>query len=91
MKYLFAPICAFHMYAVGYEVNHHPPFSVRRLHITGCKCKLINFNQYNLRVCIYAFFFVATYSFVPPFRKAKFRGVPSRAMVKFGCAVGTKK
>jgi hypothetical protein len=26
LKYLFAPICAFHKYAVGYEVYHHPPF-----------------------------------------------------------------
>jgi hypothetical protein len=22
----FAPICAFHTYAVGYEVYRHPPF-----------------------------------------------------------------
>jgi hypothetical protein len=24
LKYLFAPVCAFHMYAVGYKVYHHP-------------------------------------------------------------------
>jgi hypothetical protein len=35
--------------------------------------------------------FVATYCFVPPFRKAKFCGVPSRAIVKVGCAVGRKR
>jgi hypothetical protein len=26
LKYLSAPICAFHMYSVGYEVYHHPHF-----------------------------------------------------------------
>jgi hypothetical protein len=25
LKYLFALICAFYMYAVGYEVYQHPP------------------------------------------------------------------
>jgi hypothetical protein len=52
MKYLFAPICAFHMYAVGYEVYHHPPCLQIGLHSTGHKCKEINFNQHNLMVCI---------------------------------------
>jgi hypothetical protein len=33
-------------------------------------------------------FFVATYCFVPPLRKAKFCGVPSRTTIKVGCAVG---
>jgi hypothetical protein len=36
-------------------------------------------------------FFMATYCFVPPFHKAKFCGVPSRATVKLGCAVGKEK
>jgi hypothetical protein len=31
------------MYAVGYEVNHHPPFLLIDFHIIGCKCKLIKF------------------------------------------------
>jgi hypothetical protein len=31
---------------------------------------------------------VATYCFVPTFRKAKFCGVPSGAIVIVGCAVG---
>jgi hypothetical protein len=31
------------------------------------------------------------YCFVPPFRKAKFCGVPSRAIVKVGIVVGKKK
>jgi hypothetical protein len=30
------------------------------------------------------------YSFVPPFRKAKFCGVPSRVFDKLGCAAGEK-
>jgi hypothetical protein len=82
------------MYAVCYEVYHHPPFLRIGLHSIGCKCKLINFmydvinfNQYNLRgysICN----FVATYCFVSPFRKAKFCGVPSRAI---GCAVDKKR
>jgi hypothetical protein len=36
------------MYAVGYEVYHHPPYLLTGLHSIGCKCKLINFNQYDL-------------------------------------------
>jgi hypothetical protein len=36
-------------------------------------------------------FFVATYCFVPPFRKAKLYGVPSRAAVKVGYATGKKR
>jgi hypothetical protein len=43
-KYLFAPICVFHVYVVGYEVYHHPPFLQIDLRSTGCKCKLTNFN-----------------------------------------------
>jgi hypothetical protein len=34
---------------------------------------------------------VATYCFVPPFRKAIFCGVPSRAIVKAGGAVGKRR
>jgi hypothetical protein len=52
LKYLFVPICALHMYAVGHEVYHNPPFLLIGLHSIGCKCKLINFSQYNLRVYI---------------------------------------
>jgi hypothetical protein len=33
---------------------------------------------------------VATYYFVPPFRNAKFCGVPSQAIVKFGSEVSKK-
>jgi hypothetical protein len=78
------------MYAVGYEVYHHPQFSLTGLHNTVCKCNLINFNQYNLRAYRPAFF-VTMYCFVLPFCKAKFCGVPSEAIVKVGCAVGKKK
>jgi hypothetical protein len=35
---MFVPICAFNMYAVGYEVYHHPPFLLIGLHNTGYKC-----------------------------------------------------
>jgi hypothetical protein len=52
LKYLFAPICTFHRYAVGYEVYYNPPLFLIDLHSIGSKCKLINFNQYNLRVYI---------------------------------------
>jgi hypothetical protein len=52
LKYLFVPICAFHTYAVGYEVSHHPPFLLIDLHRIGCKRKLINFNEYNLIIYI---------------------------------------
>jgi hypothetical protein len=38
------------MYAVGNKVYHHPPFLLIGLYSIVCKCKLINFNQYNLRV-----------------------------------------
>jgi hypothetical protein len=78
------------MYAVGYEVYHHPPYLLIGLHGTGCKCKLINLNQYNLRVYIGPAYFVATY-FVPPFREAKFCDVPSLVIIKVGCAVGKKR
>jgi hypothetical protein len=33
---------------------------------------------------------MAVYSFVPPFRKAKFCDVPSRVFNKLGCAAGEK-
>jgi hypothetical protein len=33
---------------------------------------------------------VSTCSFAPPFRKAKFCGVPSRAIAKVGCAMDKK-
>jgi hypothetical protein len=36
------------MYAVGCEVYYHPPFLLIGLHSIEYKCKLINFNQYNL-------------------------------------------
>jgi hypothetical protein len=36
-------------YTVGYELCHHPPFLLIGLHRIGCKCKLINCNQYNLQ------------------------------------------
>jgi hypothetical protein len=70
--YLFASICTFHIYKVGYEVYHHPPFLLIGLHNIGRMCKLINFNQYKLRVYIdYASrIFVTTCCFVSPFRKA---------------------
>jgi hypothetical protein len=53
MKYLFAPICAFHMYTVGCEVYYHPSLLLIGLHTIVSKCKLINFNQYNLKVYTY--------------------------------------
>jgi hypothetical protein len=52
IKYLFAPICAFHMYAVGYEVFHHPPFILIVLHSTGFKRRWINFNQCMLSIYV---------------------------------------
>jgi hypothetical protein len=55
LKYLFVPICACHMYAVGYEVYQHPPSLLIGLHSVACKCQLINFNQYDLRVYIRIF------------------------------------
>jgi predicted Abi (CAAX) family protease len=39
LKYLFAPICAFHLYAVGYKVYHHPQFLLTGLYSIGCKRK----------------------------------------------------
>jgi hypothetical protein len=53
-----APICAFHMYAVGYEVCHYPPFLLTGLHGIGYKCMLMCFNQCNLRVYIYDLHFL---------------------------------
>jgi hypothetical protein len=50
--FVFGPTSDFHVYAVGYEVYHHPPFALIGLHSIGCKGKLINFNQFNLRVYI---------------------------------------
>jgi hypothetical protein len=35
-------------------------------------------------------FFVALYCFLPPFQKAIFCGVSSRAIVKVGCVIGKK-
>jgi hypothetical protein len=40
LKYLFVLILAFHMYAIGYEVNHHPTFLLTGLHSIACKCKM---------------------------------------------------
>jgi hypothetical protein len=39
---------------------------------------------------IYRYIFVAMYSFVSPFREAKFCGVPSCVFGKLGCAAGGK-
>jgi hypothetical protein len=78
------------MYAANYTVYHHPPVLPPELNSVECKCKLINFNQYNLRVRIEICTFVSTHCFVPTFRKAKFCGVPSQAIVKVGCAVDKK-
>jgi hypothetical protein len=48
--------------------------------------------------CIYVgqgficgYIFMAMYSFVPPFREAKFCGVPSCVFDKLGCTVGEKR
>jgi hypothetical protein len=50
--YLFVPICAFKMYAVGYEVYDRSQFSLMDVHSTVYKRKLINFIRYNLKVYI---------------------------------------
>jgi hypothetical protein len=87
MKHLFAPICAFHVFAVGYEVYHHPPFLLTGLQSIGYKCELfhlINITYgfiYRLRI------FCVHMSFCTPLSKAKFCGVPPQAIVKVGCAV----
>jgi hypothetical protein len=73
------------MHSVGYTVYHHPPFLLIDLHSAGRKCKLIHFSECNLRI------FVATYCFVPPFRKAKFCVAPSRDIVETECALGKEK
>jgi hypothetical protein len=55
----------------------------------GCRCELINFNQYNLAAYIgyrAAFFWSHTV-----FPKAKFCVVPSGAIVQVGCAVDKKR
>jgi hypothetical protein len=39
-----------YMYTVGYEVYHHPPFLLLSLHNIVCKRKLVDFNQYNVRI-----------------------------------------
>jgi hypothetical protein len=57
---------------VGYEVYHHPPFSLIGLHSIACKCKLINFNHHNFRVNKISAFFVAMHCFVPPSRRRNF-------------------
>jgi hypothetical protein len=80
------------MYVVGYKVYHHSLFLLIHLHSIGCKHKLFNFNQYNLRIYIEdQQFFVDRYCFVPSFLKAKFYGVPSRDIVKVGHAVGKRR
>jgi hypothetical protein len=86
MKYLFAPICVLHVYAVGYEVHARPPFLLIGFHSIGCQCTLINFSQYKARVYIQVSHFLW-----PLFRKAKCCGVPSRTILKVGCAMGKKK
>jgi hypothetical protein len=35
------------MYAVGYEVYHHPPFLLTGHQTNACHCTLINFNLQN--------------------------------------------
>jgi hypothetical protein len=41
--------------------------------------------------CLYVdTYFMAMYSFVPPFREANFCGVPSCVFDKLGCAAGEK-
>jgi hypothetical protein len=40
------------MYEAGYEVYHHPPLLLIGNHSIGSKRKLINLNQYNLRVYV---------------------------------------
>jgi hypothetical protein len=52
-KYLFALISAVNMYAVGYDVYQHPQLLLIGLRSIGCRCKLIHFNKYNLRVYIH--------------------------------------
>jgi hypothetical protein len=72
------------MYAVGYKVYHHPPVLLMGIHSTGCKCKLINYNEYNLRVYIYISHFYGHVLFCAHYLKAKLCGVPSRAILKLG-------
>jgi hypothetical protein len=43
------------------------------------------------QVFICRYIFMVIYSFVPPFREATFRGVPSCVFEKSGCAAGEKK
>jgi hypothetical protein len=47
------------MYVVGYKVYHHSPLLV--LHNIVCKRKLVNFNEYNLRIYNRIRIFVTTY------------------------------
>jgi hypothetical protein len=37
-------MCAFYVYALGYQVYHDLSFLLIGLHNNGCKRKLINFN-----------------------------------------------
>jgi hypothetical protein len=67
------------------------PFLLTGLHSIGCKCKLINFNQYDLRLYTGSAFLVAMYCFVPTFQKEKFCGVSSGAIVEVGCAAFKKR
>jgi hypothetical protein len=72
-------------------VYNHPQFLLIGLHAIGCKRKLFNFNQCNLKIYISDQHFCAHVSFCNTFRKVKFCGVPSGAIVKVGCAAGKKR
>jgi hypothetical protein len=75
------------MYAVDYDVYHHSQFILLGVQSIVCKGELILIDitwRFTYRIGI----FVAMYCSVPPFRKANFCGVPSRATVKAGCAMG---
>jgi hypothetical protein len=50
---LICPDVGLHVFAAGYKVYHHLPLLLVGLHGIGRKCKLINVNQYNLRIYIY--------------------------------------
>jgi hypothetical protein len=73
------------MYAVEYEVSHHPSFSLIEVHSIGCKHKLINFNRYNLRIYIQdPHFLWPRIVFYPLYVRRNFMVCPHKPMLKLG-------
>jgi hypothetical protein len=81
---MLSDLCLPHVSGRLQSVSPPPLCLLIGLHSTGCKCKLINFNQCNLRVYIEDQHFCGHASCLPPSVRRNFVLCPRESLLKFG-------